>query len=101
MFLNDLSNKTTQFNKVNRWLNKEFGVSVNQDSTIDQLSSAKVNLESHKQRLSQSSQFNEGHKDKHYMKTVLMLEAVDMLLSNGTSIVTSPVSMMTEQTDEM
>lgn len=101
MFLNDLSNKTRRFNKVNRWLNKEFGVSVNENSTIDQLSTAKVNLESHKQRLSESSQFNEGHKDKHYMKTVLMLEAVDMLLSNGNSIVTSPVSMMNEQTDEM
>ena len=101
MFLNDLSNKTTQFNKVNRWLNKEFGVSVNENSTIDQLSNARVNLESHKQRLSESSQFNAGHKDKHYMKTVLMLEAVNMLLSDGNSIVTSPVSMMTEQTDEM
>jgi hypothetical protein len=101
MFLNDLSNKTRRFTKVNRWLNKEFGVSVNENSTIDQLSDAKVNLESHKQRLSESSQFNEGHKDKHYMKTVLMLEAVDMLLSNGTSIVSAPVSMVTEQTDEM
>ena len=35
------------------------------------------------------------------MKTVLMLEAVDMLLSNGSSIVTAPVSMVAEQTDEM
>ncbi len=101
MFLNDLSNKTRRFNKVNRWLNKEFGVSVNENSTIDQLSSAKVNLESHKQKLTESSQFNEGHKDKHYMKTVLMLEAVDMLLSNGTSIFTSPVSMMSEQSYEI
>ena len=29
MFLNDLSNKTRRFNKVNRWLNKEFGVNSN------------------------------------------------------------------------
>ena len=36
MFLNDLSNKTRRFTKVNRWLNKEFGVSVNENSTIDQ-----------------------------------------------------------------
>lgn len=101
MFLNDLSNKTRRFTKVNRWLNKEFGVTINENSTIDQLSSAKVNLENHKQKLTESSQFNEGHKDKHYMKTVLMLEAVDMLLTNGSSIVTSPVSMVAEQTDEM
>ena len=43
MFLNDLSNKNRRFTKVNRWLNKEFGVSVNENSTVDQLSNAKVN----------------------------------------------------------
>jgi hypothetical protein len=101
MFLNDLSNKTRRFTKVNHWLNKEFGVSVNENSTIDQLSNAKVNLENHKQRLTESSQFNEGHKDKHYMKTIFMLEAVDMLLASNGSIVSTPVSMIAEQTDEM
>jgi hypothetical protein len=101
MFLNDLSNKTRRFTKVNHWLNKEFGVSVNENSTIDQLSNAKVNLENHKQRLAESSQFNEGHKDKHYMKTIFMLEAVDMLLASNGSIVSTPVSMIAEQTDEM
>ena len=36
MFLNDLSNKNRRFTKVNRWLNKEFGVTINENSTIDQ-----------------------------------------------------------------
>jgi len=100
MFLNDLSDKAQRFNKINRWLNKEFNITIKEDSSYDQLSNAKVNLQTHKRKLSETAKFNEGHKDKHYMKTVLMLEAVDILLSNGGSIIATP-AMINEQTDEI
>jgi|TARA_B100002003_G_scaffold251556_1_gene295828 hypothetical protein len=101
MFLNDLSSKTTQFSKVNTWLKKEFGIRIDERSSKEQLVNAKKMLVQHKRKLTENVQFNVGHTDKHYLKTVIMLEAVDLLLSNAGSIVASPVSIIAEQTDEM
>lgn len=100
MFLNDLSSKTTQFGRINRWLNKEFGIRIDEQSSTKRLSSARSTLEEHKNLIVKKSQFNATHQDKHYMKTVLMLEAVNILLSNNDSIIATPTS-LTEQTDEM
>ena len=83
MFLNDLSSNTTQFNRINRWLSSEFGVSVDSGSTKQNLIEAKGKLEVRKNKIASGSKFNEYHSDKGYVKTMLMLEAVNMLLSNG------------------
>ena len=102
MFLNDLSSNTIQFNRINRWLNSEFGVSVDNTSSKTNLLEAKGKLEVRKNKIASNSKFNEYHGDKNYVKTMLMLEAVNMLLSseNG-SIISTPKAMVAEQTDEI
>ena len=103
MFLNDLSSNTTQFNRINRWLNSEYGVSVDNTSTKSHLLEAKGKLEVRKNKIASNSKFNEYHGDKSYIKTMLMLEAVNMLLSNDNgSIISSPHPItIAEQTDEI
>ena len=83
MFLNDLSSNTTQFNRINRWLNSEYGVSVDNTSTKSHLLEAKGKLEVRKNKIASSSKFNEYHSD------------------NG-SIISSPHPItIAEQTDEI
>lgn len=103
MFLNDLSSETKQFNRINRWLATEFGVSVDQSSSRTNLLEAKQKLEGRKNKIASNSKFNEYHGDKGYVKTMLMLEAVNMLLSNDTgSIISMPEPItIAEQTDEI
>lgn len=103
MFLNDLSSRTNEFNRINRWLSDEFNVTVDQSSTRTNLIEAKQKLEGRKNKIASSSKFNEYHGDKDYVKTMLMLEAVNMLLSNEHgSIISSPEPItIAEQTDEI
>ena len=103
MFLNDLSSETTQFNRINRWLSTEFGVTVDSSSSRRNLIEAKQKLEGRKNKIASASKFNEYHGDKNYIKTMLMLEAVSVLLNNSEtgSIVSMPKSMVAEQTDEI
>ena len=103
MFLNDLSSRTNEFNRINRWLSDEFNVTVDQSSPRTNLIEAKQKLEGRKNKIASSSKFNEYHGDKDYVKTMLMLEAVNMLLSNEHgSIISSPEPItIAEQTDEI
>ena len=103
MFLNDLSSRTNEFNRINRWLSDEFNVTVDQSSTRTNLIEAKQKLEGRKNKIASGSKFNEYHGDKDYVKTMLMLEAVNMLLSNEHgSIISSPEPItIAEQTDEI
>ena len=70
MFLNDLSSETKQFNRINRWLATEFGVSVDQSSSRTNLLEAKQKLEGRKNKIASNSKFNEYHGDKGYVKTL-------------------------------
>jgi len=103
MFLNDLSNNTIHFNRINRWLNSEFGVSVDNTSSRTNLIEAKGKLEVRKNKIASNSKFNEYHSDKGYVKTMLMLEAVNMLLSNNEGSVMASIQPIniSEQTDEI
>lgn len=102
MFLNDLSSNTMQFNKINRWLSTEFGVTVDSSSSKRNLIEAKQKLEGRKNKIASTSKFNEYHADKNYIKTMLMLEAISVLLNSETgSIIVTPKSLVVEQTDEI
>ena len=101
MLLNDLSTENSKFRKVNRWLNSEFGLSINEGSSKKHLADARIKLEARKQKLVSNVNFNAQHTNGHYMKTILMLEAVNVLLGRGDSVIATPTSMVAEQTDEM
>ena len=99
MIVDDLT-KTheSKINKINRWLQKEHGVTISTDTPISELYNAKKGLVAVRNKLVEAGSFNSHHKDQHYMKTMLMLEAVNMLIeqhldNNGRVI--------SEQTDEM
>ena len=93
MIVNDLT-KTheSKINKINHWLEKEYGVSISTDTPISELYNAKKGLVAVKNNLAETSSFNSYHTNQNYMKTMLMLEAVNMLIerqldNNGSKVI--------------
>ena len=62
MLLNELENKEHKLNRINKWLNSEFGFTVD-TATPENLAEVKKELEGVKVKMSESNDFNATHND--------------------------------------
>lgn len=79
MLLNELENKEHKLNRINKWLDSEFGFTVD-TATPENLAEVKKELEGVKVKMSESNDFNATHNDPRYLRTIMMSDAVDIMM---------------------
>ena len=79
MLLNELENKEHKLNRINKWLTSEFGFTVD-SATSENLAEVKQELAKVKTNIAESKSFNDTHNDPRYLRTIMMSDAVDIMM---------------------
>ena len=79
MLLNELENKEHKLNRINKWLTSEFGFTVD-SATSENLAEVKQELAKVKVNIAESKGFNSTHNDPRYLRTIMMSDAVDIMM---------------------
>ena len=79
MLLNELENKEHKLNRINKWLSAEFGFTVD-SATSENLAEVKEELAKVKTNIAESKGFNSTHNDPRYLRTIMMSDAVDIMM---------------------